>query len=56
MLVPLFSVDAAFGIWHPLLIALLSQGRSALSVTLRYVLAQLAFISVLCSGGNVQRF
>ena len=40
VLVPLgFSVDAALLMLAPLLIALLSQGRSALSVTLRYVLA-----------------
>ena len=39
MLVPLLSVDAALLMLAPLLIALLSQGRSALSVTLRYVLA-----------------
>ena len=37
--VPLLSVDAALLMAAPLLIALLSQGRSALSVTLRYVLA-----------------
>ena len=39
VLVPLLSVDAALLMLAPLLIALLSQGRSALSVTLRYVLA-----------------
>ena len=40
VLVPLFSVDAALLMLAPLLIALLSlSGRSALSVTLRYVLA-----------------
>ncbi len=37
--VPLFSVDAALIVSAPLLIALLSQGRTALAVTLRYVLA-----------------
>ena len=39
VLVPLLSVDGALLMVAPLLIALLSQGRSALSVTLRYVLA-----------------
>ena len=39
LLVPLFSVDAALIVSAPLLIALLSQGRTALAVTLRYVLA-----------------
>ena len=39
LLVPLLSVDAVLLMLAPLLIALLSQGRSALSVTLRYVLA-----------------
>merc|ERR1739841_396017 len=39
VLVPLLSVDAALLMLAPLLIALLSRGRSALSVTLRYVLA-----------------
>ena len=39
VLVPLISLDAALLMLAPLLIALLSQGRSALSVTLRYVLA-----------------
>ena len=39
LLVPLFSVDAALIVCVPLLIALLSQGRTALAVTLRYVLA-----------------
>ena len=39
LFVPLFSVDALLLMAAPLLIALLSQGRSALSVTLRYVLA-----------------
>ena len=39
VLVPMLSVDAALLMLAPLLIALLSQGRSALSVTLRYVLA-----------------
>ncbi len=39
LFVPIFSVDALLLMAAPLLIALLSQGRSALSVTLRYVLA-----------------
>ena len=39
LFVPLRSVDALLLMFAPLLIALLSQGRSALSVTLRYVLA-----------------
>ena len=39
LLVPLFSVDVALIVSAPLLIALLSQGRTALAVTLRYVLA-----------------
>ncbi len=39
LFVPLRSVDALLLMLAPLLIALLSQGRSALSVTLRYVLA-----------------
>ena len=39
LFVPVFSVDAVLLMAAPLLIALLSQGRSALSVTLRYVLA-----------------
>ena len=39
LLVPLFSIDAALIVSAPLLIALLSQGRTALAVTLRYVLA-----------------
>ena len=39
LLIPLLSVDAALLVAAPLLIALVSQGRSALSVTLRYVLA-----------------
>ena len=39
LFVPLRSVDAVLLMAGPLLIALLSQGRSALSVTLRYVLA-----------------
>ena len=39
LFVPLRSVDALLLMVAPLLIALLSQGRSALSVTLRYVLA-----------------
>ena len=39
LFVPLLSVDAVLLMAAPLLIALLSQGRSALSVTLRYVLA-----------------
>ena len=39
LLVPWFSVDAILIVSVPLLIALLSQGRTALSVTLRYVLA-----------------
>ena len=39
LFVPLFSVDAALIVSAPLLIALLSQGRTALAVTLRYVLA-----------------
>jgi len=39
LFVPLLSLDAVLLMAAPLLIALLSQGRSALSVTLRYVLA-----------------
>ena len=39
LLVPLFSVDVTLIVSAPLLIALLSQGRTALAVTLRYVLA-----------------
>ena len=39
LLIPLLSVDSALLVAAPLLIALVSQGRSALSVTLRYVLA-----------------
>ena len=39
LLIPLLSVDSALLVAVPLLIALVSQGRSALSVTLRYVLA-----------------
>ena len=37
--VPFLSVDAALMMAIPLLVALLSQGQTALSVTLRYVLA-----------------
>ena len=39
LFVPLLSVDAALLVAVPLLIALVSQGRTALAVTLRYVLA-----------------
>ena len=39
LLIPLLSVDSALLVAAPLFIALVSQGRSALSVTLRYVLA-----------------
>ena len=39
LLIPLLSVDSALLVAVPLFIALVSQGRSALSVTLRYVLA-----------------
>lgn len=39
LFVPLLSVDSALLVAVPLFIALVSQGRSALSVTLRYVLA-----------------
>ena len=39
LLIPLLSVDAALLVAVPLLIALVSQGRTALAVTLRYVLA-----------------
>jgi uncharacterized membrane protein len=38
-LVPLLSLDAALLVAVPLFIALVSQGRTALAVTLRYVLA-----------------
>ena len=39
LFVPLLSADAALLVAVPLLIALVSQGRTALAVTLRYVLA-----------------
>ena len=39
LFVPLLSLDAALMVAVPLLVALLSQGQTALSVTLRYVLA-----------------
>ena len=39
LFIPLLSIDAGLLVLVPLLIALVSQGRSALSVTLRYVLA-----------------
>lgn len=39
LLIPLVSVDAALLLAVPLLVALVSQGRTALAVTLRYVLA-----------------
>ncbi len=39
LFVPLLSVDAALLVAVSLLIALVSQGRTAMAVTLRYVLA-----------------
>ena len=39
LFIPLLSIDSALLVAVPLFIALVSQGRSALSVTLRYVLA-----------------
>lgn len=39
LFVPLISLDAALLVAAPLLVALLSQGRTALAVNLRYVLA-----------------
>lgn len=39
LLVPLVSIDVALLVSAPLLVALLSQGRTALAVNLRYVLA-----------------